>query len=191
MLCDSHNLINMPVCWVGCICQFHNWRKTLYCVLSSSFNYINFSLIIIFIFNLSLRITINLFHGVCRLLLICFHPDVGVCTGSLGGSSGTVQMGQTCPGYPRFSGTFAPVNCSFSWPHQIGRMSGAATEGRAAGASHSTTLHPHVFLPWPRCPYNRQLDGQLGEWQRNGPQQQEGRICLHNNYIQYHQPKSR
>lgn len=52
-----------------------------------------------------------------------FHPDVGVCTGSPGGSSDLIQMGQTCSGHPRFSGTPSPFDCSISWPYQTRRMS--------------------------------------------------------------------
>lgn len=120
-----------------------------------------------------------------------FHLDVGLCAGSPGGSGGTIQMGQTCPSYPRFSRPLTPVNCPLTWPYQIGRVSGAVTEGRAATASPSTTYNSHVFFPSPWCPHHRQLDGQLGKHQCSSTKWQERMSCHHNNHTQHYQPQSR
>lgn len=131
------------------------------------------------------------FHFLCPFSCpSVFHLDVGLCTGSPGGSSGSVQMGQTCPGYPRFSGPLAAVDRPFSWPYQIGGVSGAATERRPATASPPTTHNSHVVLPGPRRSHHRQLDGQLGKQHCSSTKWQERMSCHHNNHIQHHQPQS-
>lgn len=80
---------------------------------------------------------------------VFFHPDVGVCTGSPGGSSDLIQMGQTGSGHPRFPGTPSPFDCSISWPYQTRRMSRTTSEGRTAAPSSFAPHTSHVLLPSP------------------------------------------
>lgn len=120
-----------------------------------------------------------------------FPPDVGVCTGPPRGSSGPLQMGQACPGHPRFSRAFAALNCAISRTHKISRMPGTATKGRAAAAGHFATYITNVLLPRPRCPDYRQLDGQLAKQQCGHTQWQKRRAGLHNNRIQHYKSQSR
>jgi len=100
-------------------------------------------------------------------------------------------MGQTCTSHPGFSGSLAPLDRPISRPYQVGGVSGAATEGRAAATGPSTARNSHVFLPGPRHPHHRQLDGQLGKQQWSRTQWQERGSCHHDHHIQHYKPQPR